>query len=174
LSGQFSTQSNTAYIAQWSQNPVLVLPAESTAVIDNTSQTIYGLAEGITREDFESSFVGITGNGRLEITPTPNGFGTGTKVELIDNATQAVMATYTIVIFGDVNGDGIIGATDADIINNYENYAVEWNPETEQYLFKASDLNGDGNSDATDADMVNNVENYVMWIDQTTGLAYEY
>jgi len=167
---------DTVYTALWTADPIELVPADaSTTVIDQTDMFIYGLTEGMTQADFESDFVDVLGNGRLEITTLLAGeFGTGTKVELINNENDEVVATYYIVIFGDLSGDGVVGSTDADIINNYENFDINWDPATESYLFKAGDLNGDGNAEAIDADIVNNCENFYMWIDQTTGLAYAY
>jgi hypothetical protein len=167
---------NITCTAQWTTVVTPVLnPAEgSTAVIDDNRNFIYGLTEGIGRADFESMFVEVLGNGRLEIKTLAGEFGTGTKIELINNTTDEVVREYYIVIFGDLNGDGIVGGIDADLITNYENFIVEWDPETEPYLFAAGDLDGNTNLEALDADIIINVENFSMWIDQTTGLAYAF
>jgi uncharacterized repeat protein (TIGR02543 family) len=164
---------SATYTAQWVE--IELIPADgSTTVVDETDSLIYGLSEGMTQTDFESLFVEILGDGRLEITTLYGEFGTGTKVELINNDTEEVVETYYIVIFGDVTGDGIIGSIDADVIINYENFYVEWDYETEPYWFTAGDLSGDGNVESVDSDIIINYENFYMWIDQTTGLAYAY
>ncbi|NLX94430.1 MAG: hypothetical protein GXZ02_11420, partial [Clostridiales bacterium] len=165
----------TTYTAQWELIPIALKEApDSTTVIDTERYYIYGLVEGITQSEFEDDFVDILGNGRLEITTLDGNFGTGTKIELINIATDVVMETYIIIIFGDVNGDGYVGGVDADIIINVENYAIEWDLVTQDYLYFAGDLNQDGYAEAVDADIILNVENYALYIDQTTGITYVY
>ncbi len=154
--------------------PALIPREGSATVIDDIGHFIYGLAEGLSQEDFLAGYVDKKGDCRIVVTPTPNGFGTGTKVELISNATDEVVRAYYVIIFGDVNGDGIAGSIDADIIYNVESYLIEWDPVTEPYLFFAGDLNGDTLSGTVDADIIYNYESYLMWIDQTTGIAYAY
>jgi len=169
-------EADVTLYAKWTmaETPALI-PAEGSAtVIDDVRHCIYGLTEGLSQEDFLADYVDKQGDCRIIVTPTPSGFGTGTKIELINNATDEVMCAYYIVIFGDMNGDGIVSGIDADLIINYENYAVEWDSETEPYLFVAGDLNGNTVVEAQDADIISNAENFVMWIDQTTGLAYAY
>ena len=55
-------------------------------------------------------------SGSLKFSPTSKGNGTGTKIELYDEDGNLVK-TYTLVIFGDVNGDGWYDATDATLVN---------------------------------------------------------
>lgn len=158
--------------AVWSFDGVaLTAKTDSTTVIDETAGLIYGLAPGMTKAEFESGFVDVLGNGRLEYISESGGFGTGTKVELIANATGEVIQTYTIVIFGDVNGDGAITGIDAGIIVNVENYMVSWDAITNAAMIKAGDVNGDGSVTGIDSGIVVNAENYVVILDQTTGLA---
>lgn len=96
--------------------------------------------------------------------------GTGTKINLIDNLTNRVALTYTIVIFGDVNGDGTVDANDAGMMKDYENWLFEWNPLTDAAFIMAADINGDGNIDAIDADLLVDVENWKLELNQSTGL----
>jgi len=146
------------------------LTALSTTVIDEENGFIYGLAEGMTQMAFEADYVRVTGNGRLAFTPA-GGFGTGTKVELIDNETNEVLKAYTVVIFGDVNGDANIDSSDAALITDFENFAVAWTLPNDAAYLKAADLSGDGNVDSSDAALVTDAENFTVAIDQVTGLA---
>lgn len=78
--------------------------------------------------------------------------GTGNKVIIVDNTGKA-KATYQVVIYGDVNGDGNIFATDYRIIKNQI-------MGDKQLLFdlykKAADVDRDGNVYATDYRLIKN------------------
>ena len=87
----------------------------STTVIDEETGFIYGLEEGIA--DLEG-FVEYAG-GTVEYVKTAEGFGTGTVVNFVVNG--EVLYTYTIVILGDVTGDGVVDTFDstklAEVVN---------------------------------------------------------
>lgn len=85
----------------------------STTVIDAETGFIYGLEAGLTTNGFENRFIRISGDIRLEYEFVAGAFGTGTKLKLLDKTTQEVLATYLIVIFGDIDGDGAVMANDA-------------------------------------------------------------
>jgi len=156
--------------AVWSKMPVtLNAKSGSNTVINNNF--IYGLASGITAAGFSTNYVTVNGNGRLAFTPDTGVIGTGTKVDLIDNTTQAIAATYYIVIYGDVNGDGNIDSIDAGIMVDLENYIITWDKVADAAKFKAGDVNGDGNIDSLDAGIAVDSENYIMHINQATGIA---
>ena len=134
-----------------------------------TGGVLYGLKTGITGEEFERDFVSVTGNARLIITQTAGGFGTGTKVEVVDNETQDIIQTFIVIIFGDVNGDGNIDGADAAKVVDVGNYLAVWDPNMAVYCSIAGDLNGDGNIDAIDAGMMIDAENHLRVIDQMNG-----
>jgi uncharacterized repeat protein (TIGR02543 family) len=160
---------NTSLYAVWSQNANLIASSGATTVINSADNFIYGLKPGLTKADFESQYISINGNGRLVYTPDNGVLGTGTKVELIDNSTGAVLQTYYIVIFGDVNGDGNIDSIDAGVMVDVQNYMTTWDPVANAYYYKAGDLNGDGNIDSIDAGLMVDFQNYMVNIDQATG-----
>lgn len=143
----------------------------STTVINRQIGHIYGLEPGLTQNTFQNQYIQVNGNGRLEFIPTDNGFGTETKVMLYDNATNTLLSTYNIVIFGDVNGDSIINAIDSDICILVQNWMIEWDETEDAAFIKAGDVNGDGRVDAVDADIITLHENWLVTINQTTGLA---
>lgn len=149
----------------------LVVRDDSTAIINQTNSFIYGLETGLNGNDFEKYFVQISGNARIEYEFVAGYFGTGTKVKLVDKITQEVLITYTIVIFGDVNGDGNVDAIDAGVFVDYENSINSWDALADAARYKASDVNGDGNIDSIDAGILVDVENNKRTIDQVTGLA---
>ena len=161
---------NVTLYAVWSNAQItLNVKAGSTTVINQSNSFIYGLKAGITKTEFESSFITITGNGKIVYTPAIGNIGTGTKVDLVDNATGAVIHTYYILIFGDVNGDGNIDSIDAGVLVDVQNYNVTWNPVTDAVFYKAGDLNADGNVDSIDAGSIVDVQNYIKTVDQVTG-----
>ena len=82
----------------------------STAVIDNENLVIYGLRSGMQSKADVEAFFEATGGGMLRIVMGENGFGTGTKVDLIYDG--SIIRTYKVVIFGDVDGDGDIANPD--------------------------------------------------------------
>ncbi len=164
--------SNCTLYAVWSRVPVsLVANENEAAVIEVQTGYIYGLEPGVTKTVFENSYISISGDGRFEYTmPESGSFGTGTQVRLIDNVTGETLNTYTLVIYGDVNGDGSIDGIDAGRIVDYENYMVVWNSITDAAYIKAGDLNGDGQVDGIDAGITVDAENYIVTINQSIGL----
>ncbi len=143
--------------------PSLSVPDGATTVIDNEKNLVYGLETGLD-ENSIMSFLKVTGNAK--ITFSNDNYGTGTVVTLTDSATNTVISEYTIVIFGDYNGDGIVDALDTSCfatISNYERFDYY----DYEYLFMAADVNGDGVVDAMDEEAMNMVANYEAYIDQT-------
>lgn len=143
----------------------------AAAVINPASHFISGLKTGLTQTEFENTFVAVTGDAHLAYTPASGLLGTGAQVELIDSVTSEVLATYTIVIFGDVNGDGKIDSLDAGLLVDYENYIIAWHAADDAATLDAADINGDGKIDSLDAGLVVDAENYLVTIDQSAGLA---
>ncbi|MEI6579390.1 MAG: DUF6273 domain-containing protein, partial [Eubacteriales bacterium] len=143
---------------------------ESNSVVDYLNGLIYGLDTGITSLD---GYISLAAGYEFEYHPTANGFGTGTIVNVVKNSKSVmIIESYTIIIYGDTNGDGNIDSIDAGKIVDYENNAITWNPTTDAALFKAGDLNGDGNIDSLDAGIAVDFQNHKVNINQSTGLAY--
>ena len=130
----------------------------SEAVIDTENGFIYGLEEGITNLDGVIAYEGCT----VAITETDNGFGTGTKVEVVYRG--EVVETYYIVIFGDVTGDGFIDNFDVAALSTVANYETEFD-DNSPYAF-AGDLTGDGFIDSFDCVMLISASNYETTIPQ--------
>ena len=131
--------------------PVMVIQEGSSTVVDEANGFIYGI------------------DGNVQLTPaTGLSFGTGSLVKLA--YPDGSYKTFTVVIFGDVNGDGLINAIDADICTLVQNWMIEWDETEDAALIKAADVNGDGRVDSVDADIISLHENWLVTIDQTTGL----
>ncbi len=163
-------ETDLTYTALWQSIPPTILPkADSTTIIDSDEFFIYGLRSGLTAEQFESNFVYLSGNGSF-VYSTTGLLGTGTKIDLIDNNTGLVIQTYTVIIFGDVNGDGNIDDGDSGQIVDHENYLYDWSNNPEK--LRAGDVNADGDIDSLDAGIITDVLNYMMKINQVTGIYF--
>lgn len=146
--------------------------AGSGCVVDKNNKMIYGIAPGITKQQFESQYIQL-GNGYSAEYSSAT-LGTGTMVTIFENDAQSngtVVASYSIVIFGDVNGDSNIDTSDSGNIIDYENFIITWDTINDSSYMTAADLNGDGNIDTIDADIIVDAENYILTINQITGLA---
>ncbi|NLB36331.1 MAG: hypothetical protein GX824_03385, partial [Clostridiales bacterium] len=93
--------------------------------------------------------------------------GTGTEVRLIDNATNEVLKTYYIVIFGDIDGDGRITSLDSSALLNVVSYNADISYDSPYYY--AADIDGWSGISSIDASNLLNVVSFNADIDQTTG-----
>jgi len=148
--------------------PGIAAVAGSGAVIDNTRSFIYGIAEALTSLD---SYIQPVGGATLEVVKSSgNSCGTGTQVRVVFNT--ATVATYTVVLFGDLNGDANIDSSDADLCVDYENFMVAYDPVEDADILFAGDINGDANMDTADAGVIIDYSNFIIGINQTTGQSY--
>jgi hypothetical protein len=114
-----------------------------------------GYLYGLDADNYETVDVifEVIGDGEIEIVANDAGSeaGTGTMVNVVDlNGT--VVASYVLIVFGDVNGDGAADALDAGDIELHDSYAL--NDVTGRLLAYqefAGDVNGDSAADALDA-----------------------
>ncbi|MBQ7654606.1 MAG: alpha/beta hydrolase fold domain-containing protein [Clostridia bacterium] len=135
------------------ETPSIVPKEDSNIVVDEENLLITNVEQGT--EDIEALLVhdGAT----LEIVESPNGFGTGSKVIVKDETTGEVINTYTVVISGDINGDGFVDAFDIAIACEYVNTFTV--PDEVAYL-KAVDIYEDDYIDATDLAFLVYVSNF--------------
>lgn len=150
-----STGSKTLYAVWAPLSCELTIQTGSTAVIDNENHYIYGLCFQPDEQTLNEQYLDVIGNGHLEYEYL--GFiGTGTKVKLINDYTGEVDAVYTIVIFGDIDGDGLVTNNDITLIKSLNAYSISYADEA--YREFAADLFADGtinNSDITIAKALN-------------------
>ncbi len=154
---------------------VELVPASGSEItIDNTNKFIYGVpAFGAITGDTgleELGLADVTGDGYLVYTPTANGYGTGTKVELFSNADATTpVATYYIAIFGDCNGDAGIDSSDAVcVLDAYNFVAFDYDFDSPDSVFRfAMDLDNNGSVDDMDAVRIFEAENFVIEFSQT-------
>ncbi len=173
---------NITIVPKFNRDPVKLVPMDgSDTVIDRDEMIIYGfnsdrLSESIIRE----KFLKVEGDGYFTIDTAVEGlpfYGTGAVVKLYDNADPSgePIETYVIIVFGDLNGDGRINASDDSIISSEisaANYDELWSyaalPGYNKYKVMAADINGDGLVNATDRSTISNVTLGSERIDQAT------
>ena len=131
---------------------------------DGDTQTVDGYLYGFDPDNNGSldEIFAVEGDGEMVIIPSSEGSeaATGTMVQVVDNDGN-VVATYVVIVFGDVNGDGFADATDASVLEQHDFWILgDWG-RLYTYQEVAGDINVDGAADATDASMV---EQHDFWI----------
>ncbi len=131
-------------------------PTIDTANAASTEYTafIYGIDtlgwnDAMTPDGALSDFLTTAlGDDYLVIEPADGGETTGTVIKVLDADGVTVLETYVFIYFGDVDMDGVVGASDAYACEYYEmNYMGFDN----LYQFMAGDVDGDGLPGASDA-----------------------
>lgn len=121
----------------------LVAIEGTTAVIDAENKYVYGITPG---DDVEEYFK--VNNGTLELVANSSGKinGTGATINVKDSS-RIVIDTYTVIIFGDVNGDAAVDGTDSQEIMKI----VAGTDSLASIQLKAGNVNGDTSTDGTDS-----------------------
>ena len=133
------------FIDYGATKPEVEFNLNTTVTSDAKTGYIYGLDEGFA--DIASYVTVKEGTGTSAFIPTVNGNGTGSKLEIY-TITGALYKTYTIIIFGDVNGDCKADGMDAVLIGCMANNMGEY----DDSIKYAADVNFDGS--VSDADSV--------------------
>ena len=120
----------------------LVAKESMPTVIDATNKYIYGITPGDNIEDYLK-----VNNGSFELVANSAGKTNGTgAIVKVKNSSGTVVDTYTVIVFGDVDGSGIVNSTDITEISLYTQNAKEF---SDVALF-AANVNGDGASNSVD------------------------
>lgn len=88
---------------------------------------------------------------------------TGDKIEIKTDGTNEIIASYTVVVFGDIDGDGKYNGTDATIAEAIINGML--NPTAAELA--AADCNHDGEINKLDVDMLNRAGVLLQNVDQS-------
>ena len=137
---------------------VVGVEALSTASIDFDTGIITGLSSNLTSLD-----------GYIEITDEScelkyEKIGTDAVVYLTRN--DEVIDAYTVVLFGDVNGDGWYDGQDAVLVNMIANGMLT-REQVGEAVWMAADCNHDGVIDQGDVDLLNRAGLLLSKVDQT-------
>lgn len=119
---------------------------DSKVVIDKTNSIVYGFETGKTLPADFSKEVLVTGTGSLGVEMAEYGYGTGTKLNVVVD--DVTVKSYSVVIFGDVNGDCVIDGNDSLTVKLV---AAGLDTITDSLKIKAGDLNNDGVIDGNDS-----------------------
>lgn len=131
--------------------PELAVIADTTGYIDAERKYVYGVKAG----DEATAYFEATNGGSIEMVANEAGVTNGTGALLqLKGADGAVIETYTLIIFGDVNGDGKVNSTDAVSVKRASVLLASLD---EPDVFFAADVNGDGKVNSTDAVTVKRV-----------------
>ncbi len=103
--------------------PEIVFDLSTTVISDSKKGYIYGLDEGYA--DIASYVTVTEGTGSAEFVPTALGNGTGSVLNIY-TIRGALYKSYTIILFGDVNGDCKINGEDSVIVSCIENGMGEY------------------------------------------------
>lgn len=95
----------------------LVSKEGSTTVIDRNNGYIYGIDESLSKTGFTNNYIAINGSGRVECLMSGNRVGTGTVVNFYNDTTGELIESFIVIIFGDVDGNGIVNARDISAAN---------------------------------------------------------
>ena len=128
---------------------------------------IIGLRTGLTDSALKSNFF-VMENVTVSIKKVMGRtVGTGTKITVKSTLDNSVIGEYVILIYGDINGDGMITMLDSSILLSYLNKGATFT--AVQKL--AANVNGDRYVNFVDVRMLNNVIYKVSVINQQTGKA---
>ena len=123
--------------------------------VDESRGYVYGVAVGADPLTYFST----TGYVEMVANSSDVTNGTGATLNLYtDSSKGTLVKSYTLVVFGDANGDAEISLKDAKAIQDYANF-VNLNM-TDVAKF-ASDVNGDGEISLKDAKAVQDYANFV-------------
>lgn len=160
-----ATGSKTLYAVWTPASCELVAQDGSTTVIDNENFFIYGLCFQPDEQTLNEQYLKVVGNGHVEYSYV--GFiGTGATVQLINDNTGKVEATYTIVIFGDIDGDGLVTNNDIALIKSLSVYSISFDDEPCKRL--AADLLADGEINNSDLAIAKALNVNSIQLDQAT------
>lgn len=120
--------------------PLYLTPVTSAVITDSYIYIIVGNTTSITAH--------VTADAGYDVYCSTTNVGTGSVVT-VEDADMNIVATYTVILYGDINGDGEIGGTaDLSAITNHINGTNTL--AADSIYFEAADVNFDGVVDASD------------------------
>lgn len=128
----------------------IVAVTNKNVIVDKTNKYLWGLPSGCKIDDYFSA----TEGGRINQVENTSGLinATGAEAQILSKE-DTVIDVYTIIMPGDVNGDGVVDAFDASVIDLHINTSTKL---TGAYL-EAADINRDGVVNDTDYELCINM-----------------
>lgn len=144
---------------------VALVPNEdygTPGVVDEEKRLIYGLTQGIASNSEIKEFVKATGNAVIRSAPTEFGYGTGTVVSL--NIDAVPVKSYSLVIFGDIDGDAVCDINDLPLVVSFAGGSTVCD---DPVVVFAADLTNDGTVDVTDLPIYVGINGGSIVLDQS-------
>lgn len=136
-----------------------IVAKDLNTVIDVENGLISGIEPGMKNI---SEVIKVTEYG-YKIECCSDIIGTGAKINITKNGT--LIQSYTVLIFGDVNGDGHCDAMDSVYVSMIVNGMIKENSLNE-VIRKSADCNGDGLINEEDVELLKNTGLYLSSISQ--------
>lgn len=124
---------------------------------------VYGFRVGMKTDELVSEYVSAE-KAAVKVTPDSGKIGTGSVITAV--YPNGVSVKYTVVIFGDVTGDGKYDGQDAMLVNCIA-CGMLTRETAGEAAFTAADCNHDGVIDSLDVDILNQAGVLLAKIDQT-------
>ena len=153
-----STASDTKIIC----GDITLVSISGSGAVITEDNLVYGLAAGLDSID---GYVAASADGcEVKVTKSGDKIGTGTLVEIYKDG--YLVDTYTVVVFGDVDGDGWYDAQDAYIVSLITNGLLT-REQTGEAKYLAADCNHDGVIDGADIEILQNAGLLLGDVDQS-------
>ncbi len=130
------------------------------AVVDNENGLIYG----ITSNSADINSYVNTVDGTMSVQYNSDVIGTGSVVNIVKDG--AIVDSYKVIIFGDVDGDGWYDGQDAITVSCLAN-GILTREQVGEAVWMAADCNHDGVIDQLDVDLLNQAGVLLSSVDQT-------
>ncbi len=135
---------------------------DSNTVIDPGNGFIYGLDAGL---DSIEDYINLTDNScTLEYDTLSGEIGTGSITNIVRDG--EIVDSYTVIIFGDIDGNGWYDANDAFLVHMIASGLVE-KDRLGEAVWRAADCNHDGLVNELDFEILNNASVLLDSIDQS-------
>ncbi len=99
---------------------------DTNIICDVNGNYLYGFEEMMDLTDLQGYLTGLTASHSITIgSGSSQYYSTGAKVNLTDSDNNTIVS-YTVIVFGDVDGDGHIGISDYFMMYDYKNDPVNY------------------------------------------------
>ncbi|MCR5485331.1 MAG: leucine-rich repeat protein [Clostridiales bacterium] len=151
--------------------PIELKANDASVIINDTNNTISGIPTLTQPEVLTTQLLNVEGNGHIVF--DSDKVGTGAKLYLVKDGDtkENALKTYTIVIYGDVNGDGNADSADLLIYKSVAAVTSTLNPDPAFTI--AGDITGNSIVDSEDLIQMKAVAAQLKGINQSTGRTYD-
>ncbi|MGN0548940.1 MAG: DUF6273 domain-containing protein [Acutalibacteraceae bacterium] len=127
---------------------------------------ITGLRPGLAEASFESEYLEAENVSVKMNKSTSSNIGTGTTLVVTSEIDGSVVGKYTVLIYGDIDGDGWYDGQDAITVSCLANGMLT-REQVGEAIWMAADCNHDGVIDQLDVDLLNQAGVLLSSVDQT-------